>query len=212
MTLQLVISWLVTVVLAFFLFALLLNQLAPQYLTELMKNALQSEREKAAAARTEDLEYAKSELQTVLERYKVGISTLHRARADVSADLYAKLLESWWAWDIAVRALQPENPIDDTYFGSSLKSSDDFRTLSYRSRLYLTTAAVTLVFQAQAKFENMKTVVQARHIDSGTAFDSIVAAYDNADSELTELIDQLEQEFRRILGAEDKLAEQSAAE
>jgi hypothetical protein len=200
---------LVSVIITLIVGLLVLNQIAPNIISEAFKSAWQAERDNDAAERADEREHLKSELQQILERYKVGFSTLHSARANNVAELYAKLLEAWRAWDDAVRPIGPDVPFSDGHFSAAISCSLDFRSLSYQSRLYVTTAGLSLIFRAQSMFDSMRTAVKTSYLDPGQAFDSIVAAYDAMDEEFNDIQGQLEAEFRAILGAEDKIEPRS---
>lgn len=154
----------------------------------------------------EQLESFKNSLQTVLERYKISHGTLHAARASIIADLYAKLLRAWWSWESGSVRFDSTRGIDAGALRAALAATDEFREVSYRSHLYLTSSAIELISSAQALFESLRGFVSASGtLRGGSTPEDMFETYEEVNEGLLELREALETEFRRILGAEDTL-------
>jgi hypothetical protein len=136
---------------------------------------------------------------TLLERYKVSISTLHDARSAVIAELYAKHLEVWRSWE-QVQSSGADDATRMDMVRDAIRANSDFRSLYFQSRLYLTTNALELLFRVLQSFQQMSSVAQ---LDTARADVLIVNAYRRMDDTLLGLQQPLETEFRLILGTED---------
>jgi hypothetical protein len=173
----------------------IINKIAPNIITATLQRQW-----------SQQLEQFKSDLQTVLERYKISLGTLHAVRASVIAELYAKLLRAWWAWGASIVRADPSGKIDGRMVLAALEATDDFREVSYRSRLYLTSAANELIYNAQVSLESLRGFVQADgELRGGSSVADIFTEYEEVDQFLSSLKDAMEREFRKILGAEDTM-------
>jgi hypothetical protein len=181
-----------TGVISFTIGLVALNQFAPSLITEAFKARWQLERDDISNDRLRDNETFKKSLEAILERSKASFSTLHDARAAVIAELYAKLLEAWRGWE---RMHSSSIPLED-----ALRMNDEFWSVYYRSRLYLTSNAIELLSQALQSFQVMGS---AAKIGAGKAEEITANAYVRMDDTLRELQQPLEREFRLILGTED---------
>lgn len=177
------------VVVSVLIVLLIVKTIAPDLLTSAFK-----------AGWDKQLEQLKSELQTVLERFK----TLHSVRADIIADLYARLIEAWWAWESSTYAILLTSDPRSVDLSEAIVATRRFREISYRSRLYLTRNAIELTSLALEALDGPRGLAgldnrTQPHVTDAAFFKQ----FQTMDSALTNLQVSLEAEFRKILKAED---------